>query len=233
MDIQDQVAPATEAEILAISEMSEDATYDNKRVIRNAQGRIIGGDDSDGPEDQLNVRFTTEAVFNKLLTYRNGGVPKYSDMDFVTISCPGSNTLTVHSPVTEYHKWRFPIEYANFKKGQGELISGTPLSLWPLLSQSQLREMDNIGIRTVEQVANLSDSNSGAFAGFHGLKSKAKQFLELANDKAAQGALQAELNERDQKHKAELAAMQAQMDQMLAMMTKANEPVAEKTSKAK
>jgi hypothetical protein len=226
-----EMVPATADEMTAILAQSEYLQYTDTTQIRHpATGRIIGGNGFDGPDDQLNVEFSTEAVFNKLLTYRAGGVPKYVDMDFITISTPGDNKVTVHTPVTEYHQWRFPVEYANFKKGQGELLAGTPLALWPLLTQSQIREMTNLGVRTVEQIANMSDSNAGAFSGFYGLKTKAKQFLELAGDKAAQGKLQAELDVRDTVHKNEIASMKAQLDQLMQIMMAKED--AEKAAKA-
>ena len=223
-------AAASEEELRAILQQDEYAQYADTTQIRNANGRIIGGNGFDGADDQLTVTFSTEATFNKLLTYRAGGVPKYSDQDFITITTPGDNKLVVHTPVTEYHIWRFPIEHAHFKKGQGELVTGMPIALWPYLSPSQIRELNNASVRTVEQIAGLSDSNAGAFAGFYSLKAKAKEFLSLAEDKAAQGKLQAELDQRDHAHKNEIAALKEQMEQMFQLMqsqaeAKKSEPV--------
>lgn len=220
------ISPATQDEMLAIMSQSEFETYKDTSEIRHPlTGRIIGGS-QDGVDDQLNVQFTTEAVFNKLLTFRAGGVPKYVDMDFITISTPGDNKIVIHSPVTDYYQWRFPVEFANFKKGQSEILTGTPLALWPLMTPSQIRELDNAGIRTVEQVSNLSDSNAGKFAGFYGLKQKAKQFLDQATDTAAQGKLQAEFDAREKRNKEEMDSMRAQMDAMMKLLQdqKAKEP---------
>lgn len=241
MDItsNQDTAAATEEELRAILQQDEYAQYADTTQVRNANGRIIGGNGFDGADDQLTVSFSTEATFNKLLTYRAGGVPKYSDQDFITITTPGDNKLVVHTPVTEYHIWRFPIEHAHFKKGQGELVTGMPIALWPYLTPSQIRELNNANVRTVEQIAGLSDSNAGAFAGFYSLKDKAKQFLSLAGDKAAQGKLQAELDVRDRAHKNEIAALKEQMEQMFQLMqakdeakiVATTEPVAEAPQK--
>lgn len=224
----DQNAPATADEMLAILGQSDYQQYKDTTEIRNpATGRIVAGS-IDGADDQLNVRFTTEAVFNKLLTFRAGGVPKYSDMDFITISTPGDNKLVVHSPVTDYHQWRFPVEYANFKKGQSDILTGTPISLWPLMTPSQIREFENAGIRTIEQVANLSDAHATKFAGFYRLKTQAVQFLEQAKDTAAQGKLQAEFEAREAANKAEMNAMREQMDQMMKLLQAQTEKKKEK-----
>ena len=203
----------------AIYAMGETAEYaDRNGEIRHpTTGRIIDG--GDGPDDQLNVTFSTEAVFNKAESFF-AGITKYSDMDFITIIAPGDTgkLATVHTPVTEYHKWRFPVEYAAFKNGQGALITGTPLSLWPLMTPSQIKDLEFKGIRTVEQVAELSDSNAASMTGFYKLKQQAKQFLASAKDTAQAGAMQAELEAVKAQAKADMDAMKAQMAQLLELM---------------
>jgi hypothetical protein len=86
------------------------------------------------------------------------------------------------------------------------------------MTPSQIREFDNMGIRTIEQIANLSDSHAQKFAGFYSLKVKAQQFLEQAKDTAAQGRLQAEFESREAANKAEMGAMREQMDQMMKLL---------------
>lgn len=204
-------------EMLAVLGITDQQQYsDNNGEIRNtATGRIIEG--GDGSDASLNVEFALEPVLHKLETFRKGS-NVYIDMEFVTIHAPGDRLTLIHRPVTEHDKWRFPVDYANFKKGQSAVLTGTPLALWPLVSPSQAKELQSLGIRTVEQVAALPDTNAPQFRGFYGLKVKAQQFLEQASDSAAATRLQAELDQRDASHKTEMAAVREQMNELIQLV---------------
>jgi len=218
-------------ELNAVLNLTEGHRYDDASVeaVRDPlTGRITRS--TDGSDDLLNVRFTTEAVFNKLLTHRAGGVPKYTDMDFVTISAPGQerNTL-IHTPVTDYHQWRFPHEWAAFKQGKDVQVGGTPLARWPLMMPSQIKELDGLGIHTVEQVAALPDGNASQFRGFYTLKAKAKQFLEATDRSDKESALEAQLATRD----AEMASMREQLQQLSKLVESQQKPTGDKADKGK
>lgn len=166
----------------------------------------------------LNVQFTTEPVFSKKETYLAGGVPKYVDMDFITITIPGDKFTEVHRPVTDFDQWRFPREYEAFKRGKDAELVGTPLTMWPALTASQVAELKHQGIRTIEQLATLSDSVSGSLRGFYALKNKAQQFLDDAKDKNAAAVVRAQMDEQAERHKAEMKALE---DRMAAMLQQA------------
>jgi hypothetical protein len=188
--------------------------YNESEVTRDPiTGRILTGPDK--ADDKLQVTFSTEATYSKLKTWEAGGVPKYVDMDFVTIVAPGMGKyFTIHRPVTDHDIFRFGKEYAAFKKGQGELISGTPLALWPVMTPSHIKELEYNGVRTVEQLAGLSDSVTG-IAGIQKLKQQAAEFLKLAKEIADQGQLQAQMNELSKERDAEVAALKAQVEQLI------------------
>jgi len=209
----------TQAEIYAIEGANFGTQFNENDVVRDLRtGRIIKG--IDGPDDQLNVNFTTEATYDKLKTWAAGGVPKYTDMDFISISAPGSAKYnTVHRPVTDFDLFRFGKEYQKFKEGQAELITGTPLALWPQMSPSQIKELEYIGVRTVEQVATLADSVT-SIMNPQKLKQQAKQFLLQAHDTAAAGLLQKQLDDAKAESSAQLAAMQAQIAELVAINEK-------------
>lgn len=189
---------------------------------RFATHKIYGGDLG------LNVQFTTESVFSKKETYLAGGVPKYVDMDFITITIPGDKHTSIHTPVTDFHEWRFPKEYEAFKRGKDAEVVGTPLAMWPALQPSQVAELKHQGVRTIEQLASLSDSVSGSLRGFYALKSKAQQFLDDAKDKNAAAVVRAQMDEQEARHKAELKAMEDRLAVMLqeAMAAKEAKPKA-------
>lgn len=188
------------------------------RGIRDQRtGRFIQHADY-GEDTKLNVQFTVEPVMSKLETYLAGGVPKYVDMDFITITIPADPKLVIHTPVTDFYEWRFPNEYEKFKKGQDAVLTGTPLDLWPALLPSQIIELKHQGVRTIEQLADLSDSSSGVMRGFYQLKHKAKQFLEDAKDKNATAIVRVQMEEQSARHAAEMKALE---DRMTAMMAQA------------
>lgn len=192
--------------------------HEEARGVRDPRtGRFIKHEE-DGDDSKANVHFTTQPVLNKKETYLAGGVPKYVDMDFITITIPGNRDLEVHRPVTEYDIWRFPFEHAAFKRGQEAAVVGTPLDLWPALQPSQVAELKHQGIRTVEQLATLSDTASGVMRGFYALKHKAQQFLDDAKDKNATAVVRAQMDEQDARHKAELKAMEDRLAAMIEAM---------------
>jgi len=188
---------------------------DEQRGIRDPRtGRFIQHADY-GEDTKLNVQFSTEPVFSKKETYL-AGVTKYVDMDFITITVPGNRDLIIHTPVTDFYEWRFPLEYESFKRGKEATVVGTPLDMWPALQPSQIAELKHQGIRTIEQLATLSDSASGVMRGFYALKHKAKQYLDEAKDKNAAAIVRAQMEEQEARHKAELKAMEDRVAAMLA-----------------
>lgn len=212
---------SAEAELHRLNQVlnvTDEAPFDDVTlsVVRNPlNGRIVSQDGMNSDDTGLIVKFDTESVLNKSATF-DAGHPVYIDMEFITIIPPGKNSrnLVVRAPVSEFYKWRFATDYENWKKGRTAQQSGTPLALWPAVGPALIKELEHLSVYTVEQFASLPDNNVGSIRGFQGLKAKAKQFLETAKEASANGALQAELAKRDE----QLAAMQAQMVEMAALL---------------
>ena len=74
---------------------------------------------------------------------------------------------------------------------------GTPLSEWPAVSRAIVEQLAFANIKTVEALANCADSNANVIMGFHGLKAKAKNWLEQREGGAAAAKLAEELELRD------------------------------------
>lgn len=202
---------------VAIANMGHVNRFENDetRGVRDPRtGRFMQHTDY-GEDTKLNVQFSTESVLSKLETYKAGSM-KYVDMDFITITVPGNRDLVIHTPVTDFHQWRFPQEYEAFKRGQEAAVVGTPLELWPGVQPSQIAELKHQGIRTVEQLAALSDTASGTLRGFYAMKHKAKQFLDDAKDKNAAAVVRAQMDEQDARHKADIKAMEDRFAALLA-----------------
>lgn len=158
------------------------------------------------------------------------GRPIFKEFDFVRICVPGDNLTEIDTYAQESHKQRFPRQWAHYQNqvaGQ-EVLIGTPIEQWPLVTRSQAEELKGIKFATVESIANCSDlqlQRIGMIAGMspHSFREKAKSFLNLASDSAEIAQREAELQalrEENDKIKAEteakLAAMQEQMSAILA-----------------
>ena len=61
-----------------------------------------------------------------------------------------------------------------------EAVTGTPLEAWPVITRSQVEELKHFRVRTVEDLAALSDAATASGMGLQSLKQKAKAFLEAA-----------------------------------------------------
>jgi hypothetical protein len=182
---------------------------EEKRVSRDpVTGRIVKSPDY-GSDVYNNVSFSVEKRVNKMKTAQ-AGKRTYDEIDFVTIVTPGDSRTVIHRPVTEFDKFRFPFEYAAFKRGEKVAVHGTPIEDWDEISDESIKDLKHHNIHTVEQIANLSDSVNGPLRGFTVLKQKAKLWLDGHKKTAATEALA----DRD----AKIEELQKKLDSVLAML---------------
>lgn len=163
----------------------------------------------------LAVRFYKEPVLNTAETEQQGR-PVYEEVDYVEISVPGDRTNIVCKRVTEQHKREYAQQYAAFKAGDAEQLVGTPLAQWPGISRAQVKELEFFRCRTVEQLAELSDTSIGAIGPIRRLRDNAKAYLEAAKGLAPVSRLQGELD----KALEETAALKQQLEELKNLMAK-------------
>jgi hypothetical protein len=139
------------------------------------------------------------------------GRPIHKSVEYVEIHIPGDRTLVHDVPVQEKHKQRFQREWAAFKSGDKEQIVGTPLSVWPRISSPQVEDLKHLKIRTVEELAAVSDTHLSALGtGGRSLRDEAAAFLEAAKGTAPIAKMQAAIVERDE----QLAALKARVEEL-------------------
>lgn len=158
---------------------------------------------------RLNVRFTMEPRIDHIKTAETGET-HYRSLEFVTILIPGDKTLSVHRPVMPSDKVRFQQRYEIFKKNQSNPIIGTPLAGWPFIAPGQVKDLEYMNTRTVEELAGMSDVAVQNMSGLLSLRQKAQKFLEAQKDNSGLVKLTAELEQRDNT----IAAMQDQINQL-------------------
>jgi len=111
--------------------------------------------------------------------------------------------------------------YEAFKEGRTDIaVDGTPLGAWPGLIQEQVEILRQSGIRTVEEVAKLIDSqlDKVRLPNMRDLRKQAQLFLE--NSTAAVAA------EREAKKDAMLEAMAEKLAAMEALLEEQTAPQA-------
>lgn len=165
---------------------------------------------------RLNVRFTLEPRIDHIKTAETGET-HYRNIEFVTILIPGDKTLSVHRPVMPSDKYRFQSRYESFKRNLTNPIEGTPLAGWPFISPGQVRELEYLNCRTVEELAGMTDTAVQGGAGFLALRQKAQKFLEAQRDNAGLVKLQTQIDAKDN----QIAAMQDQIDKLAEAVQKA------------
>jgi len=165
-------------------------------------------------DEKLWIKFDVRAVKHEFESNKQGRDIFY-DQEYIEIIVPGTREVSKF-PMDDNYKRRFRKQYENWKSNQegDQSISGTVLSEVTWLSKSQVAELNYANIKTVEQLADLSDANAMKFMGSQQLRQKAKLFLEAAAGQAPALRLQQELDQRDNK----IASMQEQIDSMVKMI---------------
>lgn len=133
----------------------------------------------------------------------------YRDFEYVEITVPGQPKSTVDRKVRPEDMRRWPVDYQAFKLNLQAPTAGTPLRRWTLISPAEVETLEYMKVRTVEELAGLSDSQvQNCGPGTEKLRRNAKAWLKQAKDNAG------------------LSEMSARIDQMegqLALTTKALE----------
>ena len=138
------------------------------------------------------------------------GSAVHETVDMVKMYMPGDHTSEQRQVVTDEIRRRFFREYNAFKEGS-EQINGEPLENWYEIAQHAdlVDEMKRMKIRSVEDLANITDMvTSGAMWGVEWRK-KARAYLEARKSKEA-------LAESNSALVAQLAEMQKQLDALKA-----------------
>lgn len=174
-------------------------SFDNS--LRDSFGRLEG-------DAGLNVSFSADAVRDDEASEATG-IETFRDEVFITIVPPGNPFLRIHTIATAQHKRRFPREWEAFSQGQRLELVGTPLSEWPQITTSQVRNLAAQNIYTVEQLASMSDGLTTRL-GMSTLKVKAQVFLEAQKGQASLSRQAEALAARDR----EIEAMKREIELM-------------------
>ena len=170
-------------------------------AMQGASGRYLG-------DSTLLVKFFLNPKLNQGKS-AEAGRPIYEDVPYVQIMQPGNKDSIVIRPATQMDKSRFAEHWKKYlAREDQEAIEGTPIEEWAGVTRSMVEELKYMNIRTVEQLATLSDTHASKIMGIQNLKAKAAKYLESAKDTATAEAL---------------AAANARIDELMARLDANNE----------
>ena len=162
-------------------------------------------------DQYLAVRFFLKSKQNAAKS-EAAGRPIYEDVEYIEIMQPGNKDSIIVRPATSIDKGRFPEHYSKWKartsSDNEQQLVGTPLAEWAGVTRAQADELSFFNVKTVEQLANMADSNTTNMMGLGNLKEKARKYLESSADQATVDALAA--------LKAENAELRDMMKQFMA-----------------
>lgn len=164
-------------------------------------------------DNKLAIKFYIKPVKNEAESAKEGR-PMFDDRHYIEIRVPGDQCNVIHRPVTEDDKNRFRRQYQQFKEGQEQSASGTPLEEVPWITRSQVEELKYVKVNTLEQLADLNDSTCQRFAGLFKLKQRAQEHLKLAKEAAPAQALEKFKEEMEVR----LSSMQQTIDEQSSII---------------
>jgi len=147
-------------------------------------------------DKKLLVIFYKDVVKNEFKS-TEAGRPIFDEIDLIKIITPGSRDSFV-GDANEIYQQRFPQQWARYKAGRSQEMSGTPLNQLPWLGVGQIAEFNAVGCHTVEQLVGMSDAISQKFMGHHAIKQRAAAYLEASKAEAPLLKVQEELRKRDE-----------------------------------
>jgi hypothetical protein len=147
-------------------------------------------------DDRLMIKFELFPHPNQSKSLE-AGHPVYDDKEYITVIVPGDKTSVIHRPVWAQDKERFSRQYAQFQQGQEQTVVGLPLKLWGGMTLGQAKEFEYFNVKTVEQLAEMSDGNGISIQGFNGLKQRAKDYIASTKDQQPMMEMRAELEKKD------------------------------------
>jgi len=182
----------------------------------------------DDGNKRLSVQFFKRPLINPAKTAAEGR-EIYDEVIWIKKMTPGDALNIIERPIYEQDKMEFPLHWAAFqnKHGNDEMISGTLLSEWSLISRSQAEELKGLKFHTIEQIAEASDlalQRLGMSAGMspYTFRDKAKAFLNKSSSDAealkrdeSLRALETENERLRQENKAEMDKLKAQLEMLM------------------
>jgi len=178
------------------------------------------------------VTFYTRLIYNQIKS-RQQLKQVHDEVVYIRKEFPGNKTTVWDQPAKLEHlkdetgmvmdsergtlldQMLYPREWEAFCRGEDYIGDGTPLNSWDALTDFQVRDYEFMGLRTIEQFANVTDMQlHGLGLGARALRDKAQAFVAKNNV-----SKQADAVSENKALKQQVALMQDQLAQLVSMMT--------------
>lgn len=160
-----------------------------------------------GPSQQkkrfagANVKFFNAYNENREKSLKEGR-PIFDEIPSISVQWPGGDETVRRIEPQDIQE--YPELYKSFSIGNEPIESGTPLVEWPPISGSAVRELQYIGFKTVEQLADANDSLRPKLGPLFKFVKMAKDWLDAAKSSQSDVVGLKQLLEREQKRTAKL-----------------------------
>lgn len=148
-----------------------------------------------------NVKFFNAYNENKQKS-SDAGRAIFDEIPSISIQWPGGDETVRRIEPQDAHD--YPQEYSAFMAGNTPVENGSPLSEWPLMNGSALRELQHMGFKTIEQLAEANDDVKRRIGPLSQFIKKAKDWMDSANSSQFQVTSLKQQLEREKKRTAKL-----------------------------
>lgn len=125
-----------------------------------------------------NVRFFNAYNENREKSAKEGR-PIYDEIPSISIQWPGGDETVRRIEPQDIQE--YPDKYAAFMAGNEPVDSGTPLSEWPPITGTAVRELQHLGFKTIEQLAEATDEVKRKLGPLSKFVKTAQEWLAAAN----------------------------------------------------
>jgi len=194
-----------------------------------AYAQSIQQDKEREADKRLVISFRRNPVLDEEATAK-AGRPIHVEKDYITIVAPGDKCTAID------RAWGWPNDERRFghlykawleKNREGDGRIGTPLAAWPLIGKAMIADLAYFNVRTVEDLANLSDVNAQSVGPIMEWRQKARDFMAAAEKGAVSSQLRKEVEDQKARNatlEESLKKMQEQIDALTAPPKAAQPP---------
>lgn len=189
-------------------------------TVLEGAGHVLGV--SHGDDSKFLVEFYTREIEDEKETAIHGR-RILKPVAYCRKQAVGDPRTIWDAPAADLDKQRWPMLWNAYERGESEMVIGTPLDSWPLLTREARIALKNWGFKTVEQVSEVTDGSllamdKTAARVIASVREHAKKFIADQDSGEAERRLASELEKRDN----EVGALKAQMAALSATIERMN-----------
>jgi hypothetical protein len=142
-----------------------------------------------------NVKFFNAYNENREKSLKEGR-PVFDEIPSISIQWPGMDETVRRIEPQDIEE--YPDLYARFKSSSEPVTEGLPLSEWPPMTGSAMRELQYLGFKTVEQLANANDDVKRRLGPLSKFVKLAQDWIEAAKSDQSEIVRLRQLLEREE-----------------------------------